>query len=176
MPSLLCLPQSHRTNTTAPKPLLMLCTWLLLCSCYIHKLLVILGFFITHVSRRNFLLADAAAACRAELLHLEWHFGGWALQVNKPSKVKLHLCYFGVAGLPLSSCMSDLALGFCIFANRLYWLSMPSQQTNTQYSDANYFKTGHGKLIAFARHVPDNIQLLTLFVGFRVLAILTLRL
>lgn len=127
VPSLLCRPQSNRTNTTAPKPLLMLCTWLFLCSCYIHKLLVVLRFFIAHVSGCNFLLVDAAGACRAELLHLEWHFGGWALQGNKPSKVKLYLCYFGVAGLPLSSCMWDLALGFCIFANSLRWLSVPSQ-------------------------------------------------
>lgn len=167
--------QSLRTNTTASKPLLMLCTWLLLCCCYIHKFLVILGLLIAHAGRWNFLLA-AAAACRAELLHLEWHFGGWALQVNRMSRVQPNLCYFGVAGLLLSSCISDLALGFCSFANSLHWLSLPFQYTNTHHGNASYYKSRHGKLIALALHVPDNVHLLMLFAGLWVLAILTLRL
>lgn len=125
MPSLIC-PPSVTGQTHSPKATLMLCTWLLLCCCYIHKLLVILGLFVTHVGRWNFLLA-AGAACRAELLHLEWHFGGWALQVNRMSKVQPNLCSSGVVGLLLSSCTSDLALSFCSFANSLHWLSVPFQ-------------------------------------------------
>lgn len=86
------------------------------------------------------------------------------------------ICYFGVAGLLLSSCIADLALGFCSFANSLHWLSVPFQYTNTHHGNARYYKSGHGKLIAFALHVPDNVHLLMLFVGLWVLAILTLRL
>lgn len=91
-------------------------------------------------------------------------------------KVQPNLCYSGVAGLLLSSCTSDLPLGFCSFTTSSHWLSVPFQQTHTHHGDANDYKSGHGKLTAFALPVPDNVQLLVFFVGLWVLVILTLRL
>lgn len=72
------------------------------------------------------------------------------------SKVQPNLCYSGVAGLLLS----------------LHCLSVPFQSTNTHHGDASYCKSGHGQLTAFALQVPGNVQLLIIFVGLWVLAIL----
>lgn len=83
----------------------------------------------------------------------------------------------------LSSCMPDTALGFCFFANSLCWLSVPHQQTNKQthtivmliitrldmvgQSCNVYWTLRDGTL-----RVLDNLRLLTLFVGFWILALM----